>query len=107
MAIIETVLGFIVMIVILVTIHELGHFYVARLCGVKVLRFCVGIGVPFWSRTDKHGTEWGIAPFPLGGYVKMLGEYPEEAGETDDPRAYHRKSVGARMAIISAGVIFI
>ena len=106
MAIIETVLGFIVMIVILVTIHELGHFYVARLCGVKVLRFCVGIGVPFWSRTDKHGTEWGIAPFPLGGYVKMLGEVGDDNVEITpdlENQTLESKPLWQRISIMLAG----
>ena len=70
----STLLSFILAISILVVIHEFGHFWVARRCGVKVLRFSVGFGKPLWSYTDKLGTEFSIAPIPLGGYVKMLDE---------------------------------
>ena len=69
-----TLLYFIIAISLLVVIHEFGHFWVARRCGVQVLRFSVGFGKPFWSFTDKQGTEFAIAPIPLGGYVKMLDE---------------------------------
>ena len=68
-------LAFIVAIGILVTVHEFGHFWVARRVGVKVLRFSVGFGRPLWKRTgQRDGTEYVIAALPLGGYVKMLGE---------------------------------
>ena len=69
-----TVLYFIIAISVLVVIHEYGHFWVARRCGVKVIRFSVGFGKPFWSVRDRHGTEFSIAPLPLGGYVKMVDE---------------------------------
>ncbi len=102
---------------VLVTCHEFGHFIVARLCGVRVLRFSIGFGKPIWSRIDKHGTEFAIAPIPLGGYVRMHGEGPfvdqHEAGESegvDTPAAAHAdrdsfaaKSVWQRMAIVFAG----
>jgi regulator of sigma E protease len=71
---------------ILVTFHELGHYLAARWCGVKVLRFSVGFGKPIWMRTDRHGTEWAVAPIPLGGYVRMLGEHElaDHVGEITD-----------------------
>jgi RIP metalloprotease RseP len=59
---------------VLVTFHEFGHFWVARRCGVKVLRFSVGFGRPLWSRHGKDGTEYVVAALPLGGYVRMLDE---------------------------------
>ncbi len=59
---------------VLVTFHEFGHFWVARRCGVKVLRFSVGFGKPLWSWRDKRGTEYVVAAIPLGGYVRMLDE---------------------------------
>ena len=71
MVIIETILAFIIALGILVSIHEFGHFWVARRCGVKVLRFSIGFGKPLFSWKDKYGTEFALAAIPLGGYVKM------------------------------------
>lgn len=59
---------------VLVTFHEFGHYWVARRCGVKVLRFSIGFGTPLWSRRSSSGTEFVIGAIPLGGYVKMLDE---------------------------------
>ena len=85
--------------------HELGHFLLAKWNGVKVEKFSIGFGPPL-IRWRGEETEYALSAFPLGGFVKMLGENPEEVSETEnDPRAYNNKSVGARMAIISAGVI--
>ena len=70
----STLAAFLLAIALLVTVHEFGHYWVARRCGVRVLRFSLGLGRPFWSRTDRHGTEWALAPIPLGGYVSMLDE---------------------------------
>ncbi len=92
-------LGFVIFI------HELGHFLMAKWNGVKVEKFSIGFGPTLlgWTRGE---TEYVLAALPLGGFVKMLGEGPEdEESKTTDPRAYPNKSVGARMAIISAGVI--
>ncbi|WP_110686239.1 sigma E protease regulator RseP [Salinicola aestuarinus] len=101
----QNVLAVIVVLGLLITFHEFGHFWVARRCGVKVLRFSVGFGKPLWSRVDRHGTEFAIAAIPLGGYVKMLDERegPVDPGERD--RAFNRKSVWARIAIVAAGPI--
>ncbi len=63
---------------VLVTFHEFGHYWVARRCGVKVLRFSMGFGKPLWSRRDRDGTEFALAAIPLGGYVKMLDEAEAE-----------------------------
>src|SRR5262249_42291644 len=88
-----------------ILIHELGHFLVAKWYGVKVKAFALGLGPIVWGFRIGE-TVYGIAPFPLGGYVSMLGETPGEDPDKDaDPGAYPNKSVGARMAIISAGVV--
>ncbi len=89
---------------LLIVIHEAGHFLVARLCGVKVLRFSVGFGKPLWSwRMGKDRTELAVGAFPLGGYVKMLDEREGEVGIGDLPRAFNRQPVWKRFAIVSAG----
>ncbi len=100
-----TLLYFIIAISILVVIHEYGHFWVARRCGVKVLRFSVGFGKPFWSFYDKQGTEFAIAPIPLGGYVKMLDEREGPVPDHLLDQAFTRKSPLQRIAIASAGPI--
>jgi len=100
---IQNILAVIVVLGLLVTFHEFGHFWVARRCGVKVLRFSVGFGSPLWSRFDRHGTEFAIAAIPLGGYVKMLDEREGEVPEDQLDQAFNRKSVWARMAIVAAG----
>lgn len=99
----ETIVIAIATIFVLVTIHEFGHFWVARKCGIKVLRFSIGFGKPLLSWTDKLGTEYVVAGVPLGGYVKMLDE--REAPVPDDQLeyAFNRKSVGKRMATVAAG----
>lgn len=88
---------------VLVTFHEYGHFWVARRCGVKVLRFSVGFGKPLWSRRGRDGTEYVIAAIPLGGYVRMLDENEGDVATADLPRAFNRKPVWQRIAIAAAG----
>jgi regulator of sigma E protease len=100
-----TVGWFLLVLIILVTFHEFGHFVVARRCGVQVLRFSVGFGKPLWRWYDRQGTEFAIAAIPLGGYVKMLDEREGEVPEDQLHRAFNRKSVGQRMAIAAAGPI--
>lgn len=100
-----SVLWLIVAIGILVTFHEFGHYWVARRCGVQVLRFSVGFGKPLWSRTDRHGTEFAIAAIPLGGYVKMLDEAEYEVPPAQQDRAFNRKPIWQRIAVVSAGPI--
>ena len=90
---------------VLVTFHEFGHFWVARRCGVRVLRFSVGFGKPLWSRTGRDGTEYTIGAIPLGGYVKMLDEREAEVAEADLPHAFNRKPVWQRIAIVAAGPV--
>ncbi|MGS2721969.1 sigma E protease regulator RseP [Paraglaciecola aestuariivivens] len=103
MSILINLVSFIVALGILVAVHEWGHFWVARRCGVKVQRFSIGFGKALWSRTDKLGTEYVIAAIPLGGYVKMLDERVDEADEQDLPQAFNRQPVLKRIAIIAAG----
>lgn len=91
---------------VLVTFHEFGHYWVARRCGVKVLRFSVGFGKALWSRRGKDGTEYVIAAIPLGGYVKMLDEREDEVPAELRAQAFNRKPVGQRFAIVAAGPIF-
>lgn len=88
---------------ILVTIHEFGHFWVARRCGVKVLRFSVGFGKPLWMRRGKDGTEYAIAAIPLGGYVRMLDEREAAVDAAELNQAFNRKPLGQRAAIVAAG----
>jgi regulator of sigma E protease len=102
---IQNVLAVIVVLGLLITFHEFGHFWVARRCGVKVLRFSVGFGKPLWSRFDRQGTEYAIAAIPLGGYVKMLDEREGPVAPQELDRAFNRKSVWARIAIVAAGPI--
>ncbi|NIR30645.1 MAG: RIP metalloprotease RseP [Gammaproteobacteria bacterium] len=102
-----SVLFFIVAIGVLVTVHEFGHFWVARRLGVKVLRFSVGFGRPLWSRRlGRDRTEYCVATIPLGGYVKMLDEREGEVPEGDLDRAFNRQSVWVRFAVVFAGPFF-
>lgn len=90
---------------ILVTIHEFGHYWVARRCGVRVLRFSVGFGKPLWTHVGKDGTEWVVAMLPLGGYVKMLDEREVEVAPHERHESFNAQSVGKRIAIVAAGPI--
>jgi regulator of sigma E protease len=107
LAILQSVLAFIVAIGVLVTVHEFGHFWVARRMGVKVLRFSVGFGRPLFSwRSPKDQTEYVIAALPLGGYVKMLDEREGEVEAHELEYSFNRKSVWRRFAIVAAGPMF-
>ncbi|HSW52795.1 MAG TPA: RIP metalloprotease RseP, partial [Sulfuricaulis sp.] len=99
--------AFVVALGILITVHEYGHFWVARRLGVKVLRFSVGFGKPLWSRrVGPDGMELAIGAFPLGGYVKMLDEAEGEVPASELHRAFNRQRVWKRMAIVVAGPLF-
>jgi len=98
-----TLLAFLATLAILIIFHEFGHYLVARLAGVKVLRFSIGFGKVILQRTDKRGTEWALAAFPLGGYVKMLDEREAPVAPELLEQAFNRKSVAARSAIVAAG----
>jgi regulator of sigma E protease len=105
----STLLAFIVTLGVLIVIHEYGHYWVARRCGVKVLRFSIGFGRPLWRRVSgADRTEWVIAAIPLGGYVRMLDERDNDETPIDPadlPRAFNRQSVWKRIAIVIAGPI--
>lgn len=97
------IIGTLVALGVLVTFHEYGHFWVARRCGVKVLRFSVGFGRPLCRWYDRQGTEFVIAAIPLGGYVKMLDEREGDVPPALLYQTFNRKTVRQRIAIVSAG----
>ena len=112
LAFLGSIIPFLFVLTIVVFFHELGHFYVARLCGVRVEIFSVGFGRELLGFTDKHDTRWKFCLIPLGGYVKFLGD--DNAASVPDrenresisaPDSFHSKSVGQRAAIVSAGPI--
>lgn len=98
--------GFIVALGVLVAFHEFGHYWVARRCGVRVLRYSIGFGRPLWTRRSADGMEWMISAVPLGGYVKMLDEREGPVAPADRPYAFNNATVGKRMAIVAAGPLF-
>src|SRR6476620_2519568 len=100
------IVAFAVTLGVLVVFHELGHYVVARLAGVKVLRFSVGFGRIVWSRRfGPDHTEWALSAVPLGGYVKMADEREGDVAPADLPRAFNRQGVARRIAIVAAGPI--
>lgn len=104
MSLIITIAAFLVAIGILVTIHELGHYWAARACNVRILRFSIGFGKTIWmKKSGPDQTEWAIAVLPLGGFVKMADERDESVGAEDRARAFNNKTVWQRMFIIAAG----
>lgn len=105
MSLLQTLLATLVTLGILVTIHEWGHFFVARRCGVKVIRFSIGFGKPIWMRTGKDGTEYAVAAIPLGGYVRMLDEREGNVPVALKSQAFNNKPVYQRMAIVAAGPV--
>ncbi len=107
MEFLQSLLAFVVAIALLVTFHEFGHFWVARRCGVKILRFSIGFGRPLWRRRfGPDGTEFVIAALPIGGYVRMLDEREGEVAPQERPRAFNNKPLGYRAAIVAAGPLF-
>jgi regulator of sigma E protease len=99
-----TLFAFVGAIALLVVFHELGHYWVARRCGVKVLRFSIGFGNVIYSkRFAGSDTEWVISAIPLGGYVRMVDEREGEVAAEDLPYAFNRLPVLRRMAIVVAG----
>jgi regulator of sigma E protease len=106
MMVLQKLLFFAVTLGVLVVFHELGHYVVARLVGVKVLRFSVGFGRIVWSRRlGRDRTEWALSAVPLGGYVKMVDEREGEVAPADLGRAFNRQSVWRRIAIVAAGPV--
>src|SRR6476646_116322 len=107
MSVLIAIAAFIVALGVLIVVHEYGHYLVARLCNVKVLRFSVGFGRPLalWRR-GRDRTEWVIAAIPFGGYVKMLDEREGAVAPAEAYRAFNRQSVWRRIAIVVAGPVF-
>jgi len=104
MNLVSTIAAFILALGILIVVHEFGHYIVARWSGVKVLRFSVGFGRPlFTRRIGPDNTEWSLAAFPLGGYVKMLDEREAPVEPHELHRAFNRQPVRKRFAIVAAG----
>jgi regulator of sigma E protease len=107
MSLLHTIVAFVVALGVLIVVHEYGHYLVARLCGVKVLRFSVGFGKAlFVRRSGKDQTEWVVAAIPFGGYVKMLDEREGPVAPHEAHRAFNRQSVWRRIVIVVAGPLF-
>jgi regulator of sigma E protease len=107
MSLLHTIVSFIVALGVLIVVHEYGHYLVARLCRVKVLRFSVGFGRPLMTRRlGADQTEWVIAAVPFGGYVKMLDEREGPVAPEEAHRAFNRQSVWRRFFIVIAGPAF-
>jgi regulator of sigma E protease len=104
MSVLISIIAFAAAVSILVGFHELGHYWVAKRLGVKVLKFSVGFGKALWKRkAGADGTEYVLAAIPLGGYVKMLDEREGSVKPDDLPRAFNRQHVTTRIAIVAAG----
>lgn len=104
MSILDYLIPFVFALGLLIFVHELGHYLVARRCGVKVLRFSIGFGKPLLKWTSgADRTEWALAAFPLGGYVKMLDEREAPVDAAELHRAFNRQPVGRRFAVVAAG----
>ncbi|MGF1778182.1 sigma E protease regulator RseP [Vibrio nomapromontoriensis] len=98
--------SFVIALGVLVAVHEFGHFWVARKCGVYVEKFSIGFGKAIWSKTANDGTEYSISMIPLGGYVKMLDSRVDEVSEADHKYAFDKKPLWKRTAIVGAGPAF-
>lgn len=100
------ILGFVIAIGLLTTVHEFGHFWLARMMGVKVLRFSIGFGKPLITWLGSSGTEYAISSIPLGGYVKMLDHREAPVAPNEQHLEFNHKPIWARMLIIAAGPFF-
>lgn len=112
-----TILAFLVALIVIVAVHEYGHYIVGRWSGIKADVFSIGMGPVLWSREDKHGTRWQIAAYPIGGYVKFSGDANAASGGADDEvmaemsadelrHTMHGAPLWARTATVAAGPIF-
>lgn len=101
MTIALSIVGALAIVLVVILLHECGHFFVARAVGIQVERFSIGFGRPIWRHKAKSGIEYVLACLPLGGYVKMLGDHGDT--QNKDPRAYQNKPLLARMAVVLAG----
>lgn len=108
--ILATFVPFLFVLMVVVFIHELGHFLVARWCGVRVQAFSIGFGREIWGFYDRHGTRWKLAWIPLGGYVKFMDDEnaasaPGKAVDANDPGNFHNKPLWQKAAVVAAGPI--
>lgn len=105
-SILLTVLSFLLAIIILVTFHEYGHYKIARLFNIKVLKFSIGFGPALFKRKNKHGTEFSLAPIPLGGYVKMLDKRECEVGPGETEYEFTAQHPIKKICVVLAGPLF-
>lgn len=105
MDIVLQITAFLITVLVLVSIHEAGHFWVARWLNIKVLRFSIGFGKPIWQRQAKNGIEYSIGILPLGGYVKLLDEREGVVEEREKPFAFNRQSLWKRFLVVAAGPV--
>lgn len=105
MDLLQTILALLVTLGILVTVHEAGHFYVARACGVRVLRFSVGMGPVLFARHDRRGTEFAVSALPIGGYVRMLDGREMDVADSERGEAFDSKTPLQRIAISLGGPV--
>jgi regulator of sigma E protease len=101
-----SIIGVLITIFLVVGIHELGHFLVAKSLGIKVLRFSIGFGKALFTCHDKKGTEYVLAAIPLGGYVKMLDEGEGPVSPDELPQTFNRQPIYKKVAVIAAGPVF-
>lgn len=106
MSVLISILAFLVAVSVLVAVHEFGHFIVARMLGVKVLRYSIGFGRILISWRPRGGTEYAVSAIPLGGYVKLLDEREGEVPPEERHRAFNRQAIWRRAAILTAGPAF-
>src|SRR3546814_18655060 len=109
------IVPFVVVLTIIVFVHELGHYWVARRCGVRVEVFSIGFGPELFGWYDKNGTRWKISAIPLGGFVKFFGDADAASGadgaaiaamsEADRQESFHYQGLRARSAIVGAGPV--
>ena len=100
-----TILAFLLALALLITVHEWGHYRVARACGVKVLRFSIGFGRVLWRRVGRDGTEFTLSALPLGGYVRMLDERDGPVAPHEREQAFNQRPLRQRAAIVAAGPV--
>jgi regulator of sigma E protease len=107
MDILQSIFAFVIALGVLITFHEFGHYWVARRCDVKILRFSIGFGRTIYKKSfGQDNTEFVLAALPLGGYVKMLDEREGEVKEEEKSRSFNSKPLWQRFAIVSAGPVF-
>lgn len=103
MGAVSHILSFVVAVLVLITVHEFGHFWVAKRLKIKVVRFSIGFGKPIWRRVAKDGTEYVIGMLPLGGYVRLLDESDSDVAGYEKQFAYNRRPVWQRLMVVLAG----